>query len=152
VYFSVCTTGGTRNHEIWRSRVFQNWSLLVRTEVKFMLWWKTWKPSLEVAPTTLATKIFARLLLIYSFQYVCFRSRLAISTFAELLFSSCDVELCPMTWIFKADLDMVKVNKRAEYLGQRLRGHLFQGLFSLHAETNKVDCSTWSTRMVVQVS
>ena len=42
-----------------------------------------------------------------------------MQTVAELLFYSYNFELWPVTLTFKLDLDAVKMNQHAKYLGQR---------------------------------
>jgi len=86
---------------------------------------KTIKPSLEVAPTTLAKQPamnFRPAVCYLQFPIqVCFSATVdhPRSCWTQLLFSSCDREPWSMTLIFKLDLNSVKDNHRAKYLGQR---------------------------------
>jgi len=44
---------------------------------------------------------------------------LAENTFLRVIFFTCDPELSPLTLTIELDLDSVKMNHRAKYLGQR---------------------------------
>ena len=66
---------------------------------------------------------------------------------AELLFPPDDLELLSMILTFELDLDSIKTNQRAKYLGSV---PLVQKLLSgyTHRHTQWVDCSTWTKKVV----
>jgi len=61
-------------------------------------------------------------------------------------FSSCDRELCPLTFIVELDLDRVQMNQHARYLGHR--SLIFRKLLSGHIDTQQTSGCTRTTKVV----
>jgi len=124
----------------------------------------TRKPSLEVAPTTLATPSAYRefsascylftvsnsgVLFSHNTSTIVFPTSLSIynqstaSVAEKSHFSSREGELRPMTLTFEHDLDRAKINHLTQYLGQRS----FWSKITVRTRTDSAtDCSTWTTK------
>jgi len=64
------------------------------------------------------------------------------NVFLHCIFSTCDRELWPMTFTFEPDLDKVKLNHHAKYLGQRsFRSTVIMRAHKL-THTQWTDCAT----------
>ena len=54
-----------------------------------------------------------------------------------------------MTLIFELDLDIVKLNQRARYLGQR--SFRSKVIVRTPTDTHLTDCSIWTTKVAVDI-